>query len=83
LGSTWWREIARICDEVGGVRGSWFEESVSKKVGNGLHSYFWYDQWLGGAPLCVRFRRLFNLAENKSSMVVDIFSLGWGVGDEV
>ena len=34
-----------------GVGGNWFEESVSKMVGNGLHSYFWYDPWLGGTPL--------------------------------
>jgi len=30
--STWCREIAKIHDEAGGVRGGWLEDSVSKKV---------------------------------------------------
>lgn len=72
--STWWREIAKIRDRVGGVGGNWFEVSVSKKVGNGLHSYFWYDPWLGGTPLCVWFRHLFDLAKNKLNTVADMFS---------
>lgn len=37
LGSTWRREIAKIRDGVGGVGGSWFEESIRKKVGNVLY----------------------------------------------
>lgn len=75
LGLTWWREIAKICDGVGGC---WFEKSVLKKVGNGLHSYFWYDPWLGGTPLCVRFKSLLDLAENKLTMVTTMVSLGVG-----
>ncbi|MCI98192.1 receptor-like protein kinase ANXUR2, partial [Trifolium medium] len=33
-------------------------------------------------PLCVRFRRLFDLAVNKSSTVAELFTLGWGTGGE-
>lgn len=73
-------EIAKTRDGVGGVGGSCIEEIVSKKDGNGLYSYFWYDLWLGGTLLCVQFRCLFDLVENKSSTVVDMFSLSWGVG---
>jgi hypothetical protein len=75
-GSSWWREIVKICDGVGGVGGSSFDDCISNKVGDRLNTYFWIDPWLGGTPLCVRFRRLFNLAGNKSSTVADLFSLG-------
>ncbi|KAK2457253.1 hypothetical protein QL285_004548 [Trifolium repens] len=53
-----------------------------KKVGDGSDTYFWFDPWLGGVPLCERFGRLFDLAENKSSTVAEMFSLGWEVGGE-
>jgi hypothetical protein len=45
-----------------------------------MDTFFWIYPWVGGPPLSVRFRRLFNLAENKSSTVADIFSLGWVEG---
>jgi hypothetical protein len=31
-------------------------------------------------PFCQRFRRLFDLAENKLHSVATMFSLGWGGG---
>jgi hypothetical protein len=52
-GSAWWREMVRIRDGVGGLRGGWFRESVAKKVGDGSSTFFWTDPWLGGVPLCV------------------------------
>ncbi|MCH86955.1 RNA-directed DNA polymerase (Reverse transcriptase), partial [Trifolium medium] len=48
--SSWWREIARICDGVGDLGGGWFGECVTKKVGDGLDTFFWTDPWLGGIP---------------------------------
>lgn len=44
---------------------------------------FWWDLLLEGGPLSVRFRRLFDLAENKLSSVADTRSLGWEVGMKV
>ncbi|MCI88360.1 C-terminal binding protein, partial [Trifolium medium] len=49
-------------------------------VGDGLDTFFLTDPWLGGSPLCVRFGRLFNLSENKSSTVAEMYSLGWEAG---
>ncbi|MCH92232.1 beta-glucan-binding protein, partial [Trifolium medium] len=69
-----------IRDGVGGV--GWFGESVSKKVGGGIDTLFWIDLWLGGIPLCVRFRRLFDLAEDKSGTIAEMSSLGWEAGGE-
>ncbi|GAU32175.1 hypothetical protein TSUD_68460 [Trifolium subterraneum] len=82
-GSSWWREIARIRDGVADIGGGWFGESVVRKVGDEVETFFWTDPWLDGIPLCERFQRLFDLSVNKSSTVAECFSLGWGVGGEV
>ncbi|MCI18579.1 DNA-directed RNA polymerase, partial [Trifolium medium] len=76
------REIVRIRDGVDGLGGGWFGECALKQVGDGTETFFWTDAWLEGTPLCVRFRRLFDLSVNKSSMVAEMFSLGWGIGGE-
>jgi len=49
-------------------------------VGDGADTLFWHDAWLGGVPFCVRFRRLFELAVDKSTTVAYMFSSGWEVG---
>jgi len=65
-------------DGVGGDGAGWFLERVSRKVGDGVDTSFWSDWWLGEVPFCQRFRRLFDLAENKLHSVATMFSLGWG-----
>ncbi|GAU25751.1 hypothetical protein TSUD_216830 [Trifolium subterraneum] len=82
-GSSWWREIVRIRDGVEGLGGGRFGEGILKRVGDGTETFFWTDPWLGGIPLCERFRRLFDLAVNRSCTVVEMFSLGWDNGGEV
>jgi len=39
-GSFWWREVARIKDDVGGEGEGWFAERVSRKVGDGVDAFF-------------------------------------------
>jgi hypothetical protein len=79
--SSWWREVSKICDGVGVEEGGWFEECVSRKVEDGVDTYFWHDRWLGGVPFCVRFRGLFQFSVNKSCSMANMFSLGWEDGD--
>ncbi|GAU48513.1 hypothetical protein TSUD_244330 [Trifolium subterraneum] len=55
-GSTWWREVLRIRDGEGTVEEEWFAESIERRVGNGVNTFFWTDLWLGGVPLNVRVR---------------------------
>jgi hypothetical protein len=81
-GSSWWREVMRIRDGVAGSGGGWFRECVVKRVGDESDTLFWSDPWVGGTPLCERFGRLYDLAENKSSTVAEMFSLGWEVDGE-
>lgn len=67
-------------DVVLGVGGGWFQEGVSRLVGDGADTLFWHDLWLGAVPFRVRFRRLFDLAIDKSCTVAHMFSSGWDVG---
>ncbi|KEH25616.1 hypothetical protein MTR_6g033030 [Medicago truncatula] len=76
-GSSWWREIAKIRDGLDGVGGGWFQECVSRLVGDGAGSFFWHDPWLDGVSFQVRFRRLFDLAVDKSCTVSHMSSRGW------
>ncbi|GAU24512.1 hypothetical protein TSUD_156240 [Trifolium subterraneum] len=79
-GSSWWREIARIRDNGGGLGGAWFGESIVKKVGDGTDTLFWSDPWVDEIPLCLRFRRLFDLAVTQLCSVAEMALLGWGAG---
>jgi len=75
--SSWWKEVASIRDGLGEAGDDWFKDNVERKVGDGEDTYFRLDLWVGGAPLCVQFGRLFDLAANKSISVADMCSLGW------
>ncbi|GAU20775.1 hypothetical protein TSUD_84930 [Trifolium subterraneum] len=55
-------------------------DNISRKVGDGLSTLFWLDNWLGECLLERSFSRLYALAENKLITVSEMFSLGWGGG---
>ncbi|KAJ9547212.1 LOW QUALITY PROTEIN: hypothetical protein OSB04_019755 [Centaurea solstitialis] len=46
-------------------------DSVGLEVGSGLTTSFWYDRWLGGVPLAVRFKRIWRLEVDKEARVAD------------
>ena len=69
--------MVKIRDGVGSDGVGWLQEMVSRKMGDGVDTLFWYDRWLGEVPLCQRFSRKFDLAENKLHSVATMFSLGW------
>jgi hypothetical protein len=50
---------------------------IGRMIGSGINTFFCTDPWLEGSPLCVHFRRLFNMAENRSISVVDMCGLWW------
>jgi len=74
--------IASIRDGDGVVSGSWFPDNLCLNVGNGVSSLFWLDRWVGEVPLCVRFRRLYELSEYKVLVVAQMFAWGWNEGGE-
>jgi len=55
---------------------------VSRVLGDGKNTFFWFDNWVGDVPLRRRFGRLFDLAINKLVTVADMFDLGWEEGGE-
>jgi hypothetical protein len=75
-GSSLWREVGRIRDGDGVTGGGWFGNSVLRSVGDGADTLFWSHSWIDGSPVNVRFRRLFDLAENKTFTVANFF-LSW------
>jgi len=75
--SCWWIEVSKIRDGISEEGEGWFAGMVSRKVGDGLSTSFWFDRWVGDVPFCRRFSRPFNLAENKMATIASMFSLGW------
>jgi len=51
-------------------------------VGDGADTSFWCDVWCGGVSFRDRFRRLYDLAIDKSFTVRDMFLSGWEDGVE-
>ncbi|GAU13185.1 hypothetical protein TSUD_179280 [Trifolium subterraneum] len=55
---------------------------LGERWGMGPTLFFWTDPWMDGIPLCERYGRLYELADNKSVMVDEMCSLGWGAVGE-
>ena len=80
-GSSSWREIVRIRDGVGDGEGR-FASCVRRRVGDGANTNFWHDCWCGVVPFREHFRRLYDLAVNKTITARNMFLLGWEEGGE-
>ncbi|GAU46642.1 hypothetical protein TSUD_246690 [Trifolium subterraneum] len=82
VGSVWWRNVNSV-RVGGGVRDNrWLVDNICRRVGNDRDTLFWLDPWLEECPLQRSFCRLYDLAENKSVSVADMFEAGWGIGGE-
>ncbi|KEH29819.1 hypothetical protein MTR_4g052370 [Medicago truncatula] len=77
--SVWWRGMVGIHDGIGIGVGNWFDENISKIVGDGRSTFFRMDNWIGEVPLCVRFSRLFDLAKNQTCSVAEMQQFGWSL----
>jgi len=82
MGSAWWKEIVKIRAGIGVEGGSWFEENISKRLGNGFNTYFWSDCWVGTVSLREIFRRLFDLSVHQNLTVGAMHALGWSEDGE-
>lgn len=78
--SVWWMGMVGIHDGIGIGVGNWFDENISKIVGDGRSTFFRMDNWIGEVPLCVRFSRLFDLAKNQTCSVAEMQQFGWDEG---
>jgi hypothetical protein len=64
--SSWWKDICSI-----GMNQNhdWFSQQVVKVMGNGEHTRFWEDRWVGDATLSELFPRLFSISMQKEVSV--------------
>jgi hypothetical protein len=82
VGLVWWENLKKICLGTGLLNEGWLVDNINREVGNGVSTLFWCDPWLDGVSLESKFRRLFELEENKLITVADMKLLGWGVNGE-
>ncbi|GAU48338.1 hypothetical protein TSUD_267630 [Trifolium subterraneum] len=82
VGSAWWRNVNSVRVGVGVQDNRWLVDNICRRVGNGRDTLFWLDPWLEECPLQRSFCRLYELAENTSISVADMFEAGWGIGGE-
>lgn len=61
-----------MCEGVGLRVGSWLEDNIGREVGDGSSTMFWRDHWLDGVPFSVRFGRLYELADNILTTLVEM-----------
>jgi len=47
-----------------------------------ISTYFWTDWWVGDAPLCEKYHRLFDLSIIQKVTNAEMFVLGWSEGGE-
>lgn len=56
------------------------EANPSMKIGNGIKTSFWHDEWIDQIPLKDQFPDLFHICANPEARVSDCWSLqGWNI----
>jgi hypothetical protein len=68
VASKWWIDICTLDKD-----SNWFAEAVVKRVGNGSHTMFWKEVWIGNQPLLAQFPRVYGISNQKTNT---IFSMG-------
>lgn len=64
------------------LRSLWpkFNSYTNRKVGNGVKTSFWNDDWIGNEPLKDSFSDIFNLVNQPQASVPETWSLqGWNL----
>lgn len=66
-GSRWWKDLGKVgvCQD----KGEWFSGNVQRVVGDGKLVSFWDECWVGDVKLKQKFKRLFELSEQRDSVV--------------
>jgi hypothetical protein len=55
-----------------------YRDLIVVKVGNGRHTSFWLDSWIGNKPLSIQFPALFSHVQHPNMTVAESFTeLGW------
>jgi hypothetical protein len=46
MGSHWWRDLCLLDKD-----SDWFNRAIGKRVGNGINTSFWRENWIGDQSL--------------------------------
>ncbi|GAU12686.1 hypothetical protein TSUD_121780 [Trifolium subterraneum] len=76
--SLWWSDVSLLGTREN-FKSDWFSEWVTKRVGNGTMTSFWFDPWVDGVPLRVRYQSLFQASDQCLDRVVDMGN--WAMGE--
>ncbi|XP_057436686.1 uncharacterized protein LOC130729074 [Lotus japonicus] len=74
--SSWWKDIQASCVFEGW---NWFETGLQKTMLEGDATKFWNENWIGPGALDLRFRRLYNLSQQKREVVKNMGKWSNGV----
>lgn len=76
--SSWWKGLVKL---EGGDAPSWFNNEVTRKVGNEVNTSFWSVAWRGEIAFRLKYPRLFSISNQKEASVADLGSGGeWVFG---
>ncbi|GKV39902.1 hypothetical protein SLEP1_g47602 [Rubroshorea leprosula] len=67
-GTKWWRDICRVNTIAGENRG-WLSDGFNLKVGEGVSTNFWWDNWRGEGCLANKYPRLYSLSTGKDNKI--------------
>lgn len=71
-GSTWWQDLGKLTSASSSSGNDWFTMNVTKHVGDGSNTQFWHHLWIGNAPLCQSFPRLYSISVDKLCSIAEM-----------
>ncbi|GAU37496.1 hypothetical protein TSUD_275480 [Trifolium subterraneum] len=69
--SLWWKDLVGL-GVTNGVEDDWTQHVFLKKLGCGGSTRFWLDRWVGLAPLCETFPRIFKVSLHPECVIKDL-----------
>ena len=80
-GYQWWCDILNCCKMFENDLG-WFQNNISRVVGDGREVSFWRTRWLGRESLLKNFNRIFLNLEQRDAKIAEVSSWNMGTMDE-
>jgi hypothetical protein len=70
-GSSWWKDVSLLGTHMES-HSDWFSRGVTKRIGNGNLTSFWFDPWSDDAPLRFRYQALYQASDQRLDRVRDM-----------
>jgi hypothetical protein len=79
-GLVWWQNLNKIRADVGMLDEGWLLGNIHREVEDESSTLFWRYPWLDDFSIEIKFRKLFELADNELANVANTHFLGSGSG---